>query len=502
MHRHRAVLAFIGALLAACQAASPASIPPGPASAQPGPASAPAPTPAPTPLQSAAPGATATPAGSGETGIRWQQVGLGRDTGMLRVPLDYADPSGRQITLALARHRATDPGHRIGTLVYLDGGPGGTGTDTLRNYADALFPKAVLERFDIVAFDPRARGHSVPAIDCKLDPAPSTWDPTKGREMLPAWLATIKAEVADCAAASGDLLPHLGTRNTVADVEQIRLALGGERVSLYGSSYGTLVGSLYADRFPDHLRALVLNAPIDPAGNLEQKERTQLTGFQRELDAFLAACSGDTACPFWSKGESRRAYDALMARFEKGPIGDATAGEAMTGVTFGLYAEDRTALASALAEARDGDATALEAMARGFVDQDFLGYNAAVNCLDYAVPRDVGAWAAVEERLATVAPDFAWGWGWDPACIYWPVNPDPITEPVRAAGAPPILILASTGDPATPYEQAVSLAKQLTSSVLVTREGAGHGNGGPCIDRIIEDYLLRLEAPEPGTVCR
>lgn len=427
MRTHRAVLAFIGLVLAACQAASPASTQPSPASPQPSPAttgSTPAPTLAPTSRESATPGATATPAGSGETGIRWQQVGLGRDTGVLQVPLDYADPSGRQITLALARHRATDPANRIGTLIYLEGGPGGTGTNSLRNNADGMFPKSVLERFDIVAFDPRARGHSVPSIDCQLDPAPPTWDPTKGREMLPAWLATVKAAVADCAAASGDLLPHLGTRNTVADVEQIRRAVGEERVSLYGSSYGTLVGSLYADRFPDRLRALVLNAPVDPAGDIEQKERTQLAGFQRELDAFLAACSGDTACPFRSGGESRRAYDALMARLAKGPIGDVTAGEAMTGVTFGLYAEDRTGLARALAEARDGDASTLETVARAF-DQDFLGYNAAVNCLDHASPRDVDAWAALRERLATSAPDFAWAWGWIRPASTGPSTPTP-----------------------------------------------------------------------------
>ncbi len=435
--------------------------------------------------------------------LRWVTGTDGLEMASLQVPRDYAQPAGPQLTITLARLPAADPAQRIGSIVFNPGGPGISGIDTIRYGADTLFTPAMRTRFDIVSFDPRGIGLSSPRIRCLVtSPLPGQPYPRNASERA-EWIAIAREFDAACQANSGDLLPFVGTENVVRDLEQIRAALGEPKLTYVGMSYGALIGTLYAERFPTQVRAMILDAPFDPTLDATTEASDRTAALQRQLDLFLASCASDRTCAFWSDGRTRQAFDALMARFGDAPIDGVSAAQAWLGVLVLLQAGAWTELAQALDDARKGDVTVFANIAAGV--GSLMDASIAVSCIDWPLPRDPDWYARLADELQSTAPDFAGLAAYSGLpCAFWPVPSQRVPGPVRAKGAPSILIFASTGDAATPYPWGVSLSHQLASSVLVARDGAGHGSlgrGDTCINTIADAYLLRLEVPASGRVC-
>ena len=260
----------------------------------------------------------------------------------MQVPLDYANPAGRKIGIALARHLAT--GVKIGSLVTNPGGPGASGIDEM-DYLVSVFNGPLEQRFDVVTFDPRGVGRSSP-VHCAtgpqldqfidLDPAPTT---DAGFQALVNGARTFDQE---CSATSGAILPFLGTDNAARDMEQIRQAVGDPGLTYVGFSYGTFLGSIYAELFPTHIRAMVLDGAVNPALDPVTSTTEQAAGFDQQLNAFFASCAADPTCAYKPGGDRHGAYDALMARItaHRLPgVGSRTLGpgEAFFGVAVELY---------------------------------------------------------------------------------------------------------------------------------------------------------------------
>lgn len=438
------------------------------------------------------------------------------------MPLDYDRPTGRQIDVALVRLPASGPGKRIGSLVINPGGPGGSGVDYAR-YARYLFPERVRARFDIVGFDPRGVARSTP-VDCVTDRELDALIAAPAVPRTPAETAQLVAGsqrfAAGCSAKSGDLLPHVGTLDVARDMDVLRATLGDAKLTYLGKSYGTYLGAKYAELFPGRIRALVLDGALDPELTGDKLNAGQAAGFEANLRNFLTTCARDGGCPLGSTPtEAEAGLNALLATIERAPLPGSSGrrlgpGPALFGLAAGLYSPENgwPRLESALADARKGDGAKLLALADGLADRNpdgtygnELEANAAVNCIDRPWPVSLAAIAAQAQSEARTAPHFGAGLVYSSlTCAYWPVPPVEQAHPVRAPGAPPILVVGTRGDPATPYAWSEGLARQLESGVLVTFDGDGHtayGKGSGCVDDAVNRYLLELRAPADGTVC-
>jgi len=453
--------------------------------------------------------------------VSWSDCGGGFECGSVDAPLDYADPLGPAVRLALIRLRASDPGRRIGSLVVNPGGPGESGVDFVRQDATALFPPDLLARFDIVGFDPRGVGASTP-VHC-LDTL-DHFIPEDVTVATPAGLADLlagsKSFAQQCGQRNPDLLAHLSTANVARDLDRIRAAVGDEQLTYLGFSYGTLIGEDYASLFPTHIRALALDGVVDPSLSEATFRQDQAVALEGALDRFLADCAAHSACAFYSGGQPASAFDTLMRQIvqhpvatlrlaNREPVGPTQAWEA---VTEALYSKAAwPLLAEALAEARAGDGSLLLAMGDplrgrnpdGSYSNIIDAYD-AVTCLDWPSPSDPAAYAALAARFTTLAPRVGRLVAYnDVACAYWPVPPARVPAPVAAPGAPPILLVGSTGDPATPYAWAQAVARQMMSSVLVTRVGEGHAGypSSACVRTAVDAYLIDGTLPAAGLRC-
>ncbi|HZQ56594.1 MAG TPA: alpha/beta hydrolase [Acidimicrobiales bacterium] len=440
--------------------------------------------------------------------LGWSPCGAGRQCSTLVVPVDYGRPGAAQIGIALRRRPASDPAHRIGSLVLNPGGPGESGIAKLDTDV-ALLPADVLARFDVVAFDPRGIGGSDPlhcAGDTYAGPTPDPDPQTADAQRV--LLDADRAYADACGRAGGDLLAHLGTADVARDLDELRAALGDARLTYLGLSYGTFLGSQYAGMFPTHVRAMVLDGALDPSLPTDALANAQAQGFERSLAAFLSWWRPD--------GGGRAAFDAVVTSVRARPlrVGARQVGpaELYTGVFGTLYARSFwPSLARALAAAAAGNGAPVLGLFDGYErtgDPTFdTDTNNAVNCIDHPVPRDPGAFPARAAAAGAAAPDFGplFAWG-GLMCAVWPV-PDSalrVPAPVHAPGSPPIVVVGTTGDPATPYAWAQSLASQLSQGVLLTRVGDDHVAlfYSACVRNWAGAYLVGLQPPPPGTVCR
>ncbi|MEA2677236.1 MAG: hypothetical protein QOJ81_1377, partial [Chloroflexota bacterium] len=417
-----------------------------PPTATPGPTPTLAPTA--TPVPSATQGSIASSSPS-PLGLAWHDCELEFQCSTLEVPLDYHEPTGPTTTLALIRRQADIPSERVGSIVVNPGGPGGSGIGFVQGSWHVFGPE-LTNRFDIVGFDPRGIGQS-DAVHC-LDtrPALTAGVPDTAAEEA-AYEELAQDVVAACVANSADLLPHVGTDNVARDLDRIRDALGEGRLNYIGFSYGTFIGALYADMFPTNIRAMVLDGPLDPTVDFATFIHDQSAASQDELDEFLDSCAPDPSCPFSAGDQTRANFEELMGQFEAAPIDGVTAPEAWAAIYGELVADDDEGLATILELARDGDVSLIRLAGGSARDARGLDGYEAVNCLDYAMPQDPEGMAAAAAEVERVAPDMG------PTnvytyfnCAYWPVGPTRTPGPVVGAGAPPILVIASTGDPATP----------------------------------------------------
>ena len=308
---------------------------------------------------------------------------------------------------------------------------------------------------------------------------------------LKALVDSARAYADACATHNAATLPYLSTDSVARDLDAIRSAVGDAQLTYLGFSYGTLIGSLYADLFPDHIRAMALDGAIDPALDLEQFRFGQAKGFEGALTSFLDDCAARPSCPFHENGKTVQAFDRLMASIDAKPLpalrtGDARLvgpGIAWYSVLASLYSRQSWGtLAEALAQAKLGDGSLMLLIAdpyrgrkpNGSYSNEQDAYTANT-CLDFKAPTDLAAYTAWAKELHASAPHFADLIAYnDLPCAFWPVPAERTPAPVHAKGAPPIVVVGSTGDPATPYPWAVSLSKELSSGVLITRKGEGH----------------------------
>ena len=461
--------------------------------------------------------------------LDWQPCDDGFQCARLLVPFDYAHPGGQRFSLPVIKLPATDPAHRVGPLVINPGGPGGSGVQ----YALAArseFPPTLLARFDIVGFDPRGVAGSEPALACLTGPELDTYlgtdeMPDNAAELAPI-VAQAKLYAQRCEQNSRALLPYVGTENAARDLDVLRAALGQSRLTYLGKSYGTYLGSWYAQLFPHRVRALVLDGAVDPDTPSLQADITQAEGFTTAFRSFAAWCLAAAGCPLGegvSPGSVNTAVatlQAMIVRANSEPLASqlgtgqvADGALLLNGVAAALYSKSTWPdLKAGLARAFGGDGTVLVQLANLLLERNpdgtysnLVDADTAISCVDRPWPRSLAAWQAQAAAAGRAAPLFGppnvWG---NLPCAYWPVPPAPLPA-ITAAGAPPILVVGTTRDPATPYRWARALAADLSSGVLLGRNGDGHtayGEGSACVDQIVNAYLISLTVPRSGTVCR
>jgi pimeloyl-ACP methyl ester carboxylesterase len=450
-----------------------------------------------------------------QAGLEWASCGSFQ-CATLTVPLDYSLPQGRQIDLAVVRQQARRPDERIGSLFVNPGGPGGSAIDFLRAWAPTLAGD-IRDRFDIIAFDPRGVGQSTP-LECHdniLELAALPPDPQTDAEWQDVFDSS--QALADlCAERSDGTLPYLGTENVARDIDQLREALGEDKISYFGYSYGTEIGAVYADLFPDRVRAMVLDGAVDLALSGDQIDLEQALGFETAYDHFLQDCRARSCLDVSEDPEA--AVQRLLTTARDSPVPaprydrPASEGEIILAIVGSLYSQGSwSMLARGLQQAIDGDATALLRIADNYLGRkadgtydNSLEMNIAVNCLDHEFTTDPDAVKALAGEFQPLAPHFgaALAQG-GVTCGFWHAVPSPLSVPV-ATGAPPIVVIGTTSDPATPYRWAVGVAGELETGVLLTNHGEGHTayrSGVSCIDIAVNDYLLTVQPPPQGSSC-
>ena len=470
-------------------------------------------------------GGAAVSASASASSLSWHGCDTQFECATLRVPVSYSDRHGPHIPISVVELAATRP-HPIGDIVFNPGGPGESGVQYLEGVS-SIFPPSLRARFNLVSFDPRGSGSSKP-LRCLttagtrawigVNPAPAT------RRQIARVVGASRAFVRGCERnASPNFIASLSTANNARDIDRLRAALGQAKLTYYGLSYGTFLGTVYAEMFPKHIRAMVLDGALDPALDAETIEAEQAAGFEVDLHDFFRWCANHSSCGFSTAPAHR--YAALLARFKRGLVipahlAPAYGGEehvdygvALLGVIANLYSKQSWPfLGQGLESAENGDGTNLAAAAYTYAGlnpadgsfSNILSANTATNCLDRPAPTTVPAYRALAYRLARSAPDFgaveAWG---TLVCAYWPARAQMQPAPAHAPGAPPILVVGSTGDPATPYAWAKALARQLPRATLLTRTGPGHTayRKSSCIRAWADRYLETRRMPPAGTVC-
>ena len=442
----------------------------------------------------------------------------------ITVPRDYLAPEGPTLDLALALLPAADQAHKVGPLLLNFGGPGASGINILAESGRGVVPAEIGNRFDLVAWDPRGVNRSAP-VECLTDAEMDDWASTPGipdRPTATDWAAALddaKWFADRCKAGTGDLLAYIGTTASARDMESIRAGLGVSKLDYLGFSYGTALGAVYATLFPASTGHLILDGAVDMAPTDESEYGEQGVSIQGALDRLFAWCDADSACPFGG-GKTRAAFDALMNRLDDQPIElddgrRLNATLAWTGVVMTLYNRDYWDYAvQGLASARDGDGTLLALLADAYNDRNEDGtYKSnimeafpAISCIDSPTTPSIARFKAIYEKFVADAPDFAAGQAAGGLlCGVWPYkSADPLPSPVNGAGAAPILVVGTTGDPATPYAWSQRLASLLESGELLTFVGEGHtGVGGKsaCIDEAAIAFLVSGTLPAEGTRC-
>ena len=445
----------------------------------------------------------------------------GLECARLEVPVDPAEPDGPTVELALARKPSTgSPSERIGSLVMNPGGPGGSGLEFLAGAA-AAFPSSLTDRFDLVSWDPRGVGESDPVrcLDDERKDAQLEGDLSPDTEEERARLERDATELREaCERNNPELIDHMSTADVAADLDRIRAAVGDEKLTYLGFSYGTAIGATYATLFPERSRALVLDGSVSPDSSAEQEALVQAGGFERVLGKFVDACNASATCAL--APDARGAIDAARASLETDPIevdgpgGPRTLGPDLFdfGLGTALYESSTwSATADAIKNLRDGGAeTLLSLVDRQTGRQPDGTYDNSsdaqvmVNCADQRDRPTPAEARAAEARIIAAAPRYGplLGIGLD-GCSTWPAPANPTPVPT-AAGAPPVLVVGTVGDPATPYEWAQQMAAALQGARLLTYEGDGHTaflSGGPCIQDAVVAYLVELRLPAEGTRC-
>lgn len=453
------------------------------------------------------------------------ELPAGAQCGELTVPVDYSksDPDAAVARLALIRFPAT--GQKIGSLVMNPGGPGESGVDAAANTVESL-PPDVRQRFDLVGFDPRGVGSSTPALRCNSDAENDAARADPQVDYSPAGVAHIEATekqfVQRCVDKMGkEFLANVGTVNVAHDLDRIREALGDAKLTYLGYSYGTDIGSAYAEAYPDKVRAMILDGAVDPSADPIQSDIDQSAAFQRAFNDYAADCAKVPSCPLGTDPSKavdlyHHLVDPLVNKpaATKDPRGLGYS-DAVTGTVMALYSPTMWPnLTDGLIELSHGRGDNLLALADDYSGRDSQGHydnsndaDTAINCVDEPPITDRATAIDEDRRMRQVAPFMNYGrfTGNAPldTCAFWPAPPTSGPHLLSAPGLPPVLVVSTTHDPATPYQAGIALAKQLGGEVL-TFDGTQHTvvfEGNSCIDGYATAYLINLKLPPPNSTC-
>jgi pimeloyl-ACP methyl ester carboxylesterase len=464
--------------------------------------------------------------------VNWSQCDLtssdvripaGAECGMLSVPVDYTKPDGDVARIAMIRFPAT--GQKIGSLVVNPGGPGESGVQAAASLVGAM-PESIRQRFDLVGFDPRGVGLSTPAVWCNSDADNDKLRADPEVDYTPEGVAHIESEtkdfVARCGEKMGDeFLANVGTASVVKDLDSIRATLGDQKLTYLGYSYGTRIGSAYAEAYPQNVRAMILDGAVDPNADPTEADIRQAAAFQTAFNDYAADCAKSANCPLGT--DPAKAVDVYKSLVEplvqnpaktKDPRG-LSYSDAIVGTILPLYSPNLWRhLTQALTELKNGGGDTMLALADLYMGRDEQGhYNnstdvrVAVNCVDEPPVTDRAKVIDEDRRAREVAPFMSYGEFTGDAplgtCAFWPVPPTSKPHQISVAGLPPILVVSTTNDPATPYQAGVDLAKELGGSLL-TFQGTQHTvvfQGNTCVDDIAAKYLIDVVPPPAGARC-
>src|SRR5262245_18962934 len=462
----------------------------------------------------------------------------------VQVPLDYDSSSGGTISIALVRLPATDPARRIGSLFLNPGGPGGSGVDMVLQGGPFLYSDEVRARFDLVGFDPRGIIRSTPLL-CydSLDDALADFPPIPfpfTREAERVWIRSDRAIARACAERGGPILNHMSTANVARDMDLLRRAVGDAKLTYAGYSYGSYLGTTYANLFPGKVRALVVDGVLDPVawstGRGDQARTLPFStrlrsakGAYETLQEFLRLCDAGGPNCACSQGDPKRRFDRLARRLLREPVEftDPFSHETflvtyndLIGTTLNVLYDpfswpDWAVVLQALDEQSSPAAAAASLRALGarlgvgFQQEpypNFVEGFPGVACSETHNPSNVGAWAAAARAQDRQFPYFGRPWTWFTSiCQPWPGwDDDHYDGPFTRTTANPVLVVGNLFDPATPYHGAVTVDRLLPRSRLLTLAGWGHTSlfASSCVDAYVNAYLLTSRVPPEGTVCQ
>jgi pimeloyl-ACP methyl ester carboxylesterase len=451
---------------------------------------------------------TAAPASAAES-VDWQPCAdaPGVDCGTVTVPIDWAHPDQGTTTIALARRKATDPQARIGSILMDPGGPGGSGTGEVK--AGWTLSAEITKRFDTVGFDPRGVGDSA-QIKCGLDELIADHPQVPRNQAEFEQLAAYNRKLGEsCNRLTGPLAEFGDTKSVVRDMDAIRVALGEPKLTYYGVSYGTLMGQQYAEQFPDKVRALVLDSNMDHSQfTAWDFLNSETQSVQAEFGEFAAWCDRTPSCALHGRDVSKVTRD-LQDKAARGVLTDPESGEPVTPLDLAsiiqgnFYGPSWDRLATVFKSFADGTAASAKLREETPINYVFQ----SVFCDDWRLPvHNFAELEAYRRTAAALAPDVkvsSLGWRAVTGCIGWPNRTSNPQHPLQVHGAPPLLMVSSRHDPATPYAWSQAAARQ-SGTRLLTYDGWGHGayfKNSQCVTKATDDYLISGKLPAKGTHC-
>jgi pimeloyl-ACP methyl ester carboxylesterase len=461
----------------------------------------------------------------------WESCYETFDCADLRVPIDYADLKVGTFKIAILRYKAQDQAKRIGSLIINPGGPGVSGVD-YAYAAEYFFDPDVLDRYDIVGFDPRGVNRSAP-IEClddkETDASYASDAKPDTQEELDRALADSKDFIDKCQSAN-EYLNRYSTAESARDMDILRAALGDKKLNYLGKSYGTYLGTLYAQFFPNKVGRMVLDGAINPNVSILEQNISQAKGFDDALNAFLADCAKEDDCPLpRNQQEATAKIISLFTAAATNPLprkvkvvnDERTATESLIviGTVSALYegAEGWLKLRTAFLEGQQGFGDTFLDLADQYTGRSSDGSymtneleaGAIIDCLDWPDTRSIEQTKSDAKAFTDAAPIFGPYLAYSNiACKYLaPPTKDRLTRTtnkITSINTAPILIIGTTRDPATPFVDSVGLHKIFTRSILISVDADGHlgqGRGSACVDDAVDAYLLQGKTPKKNLSC-